>query len=57
MGCVASVRKRELRRRARGGDRRRGDNIAGGSTWNFQYWFRDPPEFDLSDGYEVTFQP
>ena len=39
-------------------------NMAGtitpGSTWNFQYWFRDPAgggQFaNLSDGLEMTFQ-
>jgi len=34
-------------------------NIAPGSVWDFQFWFRDvaggPPGFDLSDGLEVTF--
>ncbi|TDJ69502.1 MAG: hypothetical protein E2O39_11470 [Planctomycetota bacterium] len=34
--------------------------ITAGSTWNFQYWFRDPAgggQFvDLSDGLELTFQ-
>ena len=32
-----------------------------GSTWNFQYWFRDPlgggAVFDLSDGLSATFVP
>lgn len=35
--------------------------ITGGSTWNFQAWFRDVPaggaQFDLSNGLQVTFQP
>jgi hypothetical protein len=33
--------------------------ITAGSTWNFQFWFRDPvaggASFNLSDGLEVTF--
>ena len=33
--------------------------ITSGSTWNFQYWFRDPLGggfgFDLSDGLTVVF--
>jgi len=36
-------------------------NIVGGSTWNFQAWFRDPTAggaaFNLSDGIEVVFTP
>ena len=35
--------------------------IEPGSTWNFQFWFRDPPAggagFDLSDGLTVPFCP
>ncbi|MFT4539196.1 MAG: hypothetical protein ACI841_003762 [Planctomycetota bacterium] len=35
--------------------------IQGGSTWNFQCWYRDPlgtgSSFNLSDGIEVTFCP
>ena len=35
--------------------------INAGSTWNFQYWYRDPTPvghgFNLSDGLEVTFCP
>ncbi|HJO27691.1 MAG TPA: hypothetical protein QF730_10640, partial [Planctomycetota bacterium] len=35
--------------------------ITSGSTWNFQYWYRDPTPvgygFNLSDGLEVTFCP
>lgn len=35
--------------------------ITAGSTWNFQFWYRDPsggPEgFNLSDGLMVTFCP
>lgn len=35
--------------------------ITAGSTWNFQYWFRDPMGggalFNLSDALEVTFCP
>ncbi len=35
--------------------------IGPGQTWNFQFWFRDPPAggagFDLSDGLEVSFCP
>jgi hypothetical protein len=31
------------------------------STWNFQFWYRDPPaggaNFNLSDGLQVTFGP
>jgi hypothetical protein len=38
-----------------------GGEIAPNSTWNFQYWFRDPPaggaQFNLTDGVEVTFCP
>jgi hypothetical protein len=26
-----------------------------GSSWNFQFWFRSAPSFDLSDGIEITF--
>ena len=32
-----------------------------GSTWNYQFWYRDPPAqgayFNLSDGLHVTFAP
>jgi hypothetical protein len=35
--------------------------ITAGSTWNFQFWFRDPvaggASFNLSDGLGVTFCP
>ena len=34
--------------------------ITAGSTWNFQFWFRDPgvgAEFDLSDAISVPFTP
>ena len=35
--------------------------ITGGSTWSFQFWFRDPQSggafFDLSDGLRATFCP
>lgn len=35
--------------------------LTSGSTWNFQFWFRDVPAggagFNLSDGLEVTFCP
>lgn len=35
--------------------------ISGGSTWNFQCWFRDPTAggaaFNLSDAIELTFTP
>jgi hypothetical protein len=35
--------------------------ITPGSTWNFQFWYRDPQGgghgFNLSDGLEVTFCP
>ncbi len=35
--------------------------ITAGSTWNFQFWYRDPAAggayFNLSDGLEVTFCP
>ncbi len=34
--------------------------IIGGSTWNFQFWYRDPGQgsgFNLSDGLEVFFCP
>jgi len=32
--------------------------ITGGSTWNFQYWYRDPGNgFNLSDALSVTFCP
>ena len=35
--------------------------IAAGSTWNFQAWYRDPAaggaSFNLSDGYQVNFTP
>lgn len=37
------------------------NQITPGSTWNFQYWFRDPPaggaEFNLSNGVQVSFIP
>jgi hypothetical protein len=37
------------------------NQITTGSTWNFQYWFRDPPgggaEFNLSNAVQVTFIP
>lgn len=26
-----------------------------GASWNFQFWFRSAPTFDLSDGIEITF--
>ena len=38
-------------------------SIAPGSTWNFQFWFRDPnggpPDagFNLTDGISITFCP
>jgi len=36
-------------------------SITPGSSWNFQFWFRDPAAggagFNLSDGLGVTFQP
>ena len=36
-----------------------GADITADSTWNFQYWYRDPsagqPAFNLSDGLEVLF--
>ena len=35
--------------------------ITAGSVWNFQAWFRDPAgggaSYNLSDGYQVTFEP
>lgn len=35
--------------------------ITGGSTWSFQFWFRDPQGggafFNLSDGLRATFCP
>ncbi|MCA8979027.1 MAG: VCBS repeat-containing protein [Planctomycetes bacterium] len=33
--------------------------ITAGSTWNFQFWYRDPAgtAFNLSNGLELTFQP
>jgi len=35
--------------------------IEAGSTWNFQWWYRDPPaggaKYDFSDGLEVEFCP
>ncbi len=38
-----------------------GGGIQGGSTWNFQCWYRDPAAggaaFNLSDGLRVTFCP
>ena len=38
-----------------------GGLITAGSTWNFQYWHRDPaagaPAFNTSDGLTVTFCP
>lgn len=38
-----------------------GTQLVGGTTWNFQAWFRDPAgggsAFNLSDGLEVTFTP
>ena len=37
------------------------NQITAGSTWNFQYWFRDVAgggaEFNLSNGVEVSFIP
>ncbi len=37
------------------------NQISEGSTWNFQYWYRDPLDggagYNLSDGLEVTFCP
>jgi hypothetical protein len=36
-----------------------GADITADSTWNFQFWYRDPaagqPGFNLSDGLEVLF--
>ncbi len=36
-------------------------SVAAGSTWNFQFWYRDPAGgpggFNLSDGLTVTFCP
>ena len=38
-----------------------GGAITAGSTWNFQFWYRDPQGgpngFNLSDGMRVTFCP
>lgn len=38
-----------------------GGDITAGSTWNFQYWYRDPasgaPAFNLTDGLNATFCP
>lgn len=38
-----------------------GSAIVAGSTWNFQYWYRDPAAggagFNLSNGLSVTFLP
>jgi len=38
-----------------------GGQITGGSTWNFQAWYRDPAaggsNVNLSDGLEITFCP
>ncbi|MDP6519638.1 MAG: hypothetical protein QF411_07045, partial [Planctomycetota bacterium] len=31
--------------------------ILPGQTWNFQVWFRDGSNSDLSDALKVTFQP
>ncbi|MDP6955273.1 MAG: hypothetical protein QF599_04795 [Planctomycetota bacterium] len=34
--------------------------LTAGSTWNFQYWFRDPntgANFNLSNGHSITFCP
>ena len=36
--------------------------ITAGSTWNFQYWYRDPQlpggsGFNLSDALQVLFRP
>ena len=35
--------------------------VLGGTTWNFQAWFRDPTAgpafFNLSDGLSMTFKP
>ena len=35
--------------------------ISAGSTWNFQFWYRDPAGggagFNLSDGLQLTFCP
>ena len=35
--------------------------ITTGSTWNFQFWYRDPAspsaDFNLTNGVEVTFEP
>jgi PrcB C-terminal len=31
--------------------------ITPGSTWNFQFWFRSGPSFDLSDAIEIRFVP
>ena len=36
-------------------------DLAAGSTWNLQFWFRNPvadgASFNLSDGLGVTFCP
>ena len=36
-------------------------SIDAGSTWNFQYWYRDPAAggaaFNLSDGVSIVFCP
>lgn len=36
-------------------------HLTAGSTWKFQAWFRDPAaggsNYNLSDGYSITFQP
>ena len=31
--------------------------ISPGSTWNFQYWFRNGASFDLSDALQIDFVP
>jgi len=31
--------------------------IAAGSTWNFQFWYRDGATFNLSDGLNAAFCP
>ena len=70
--CIAgnsSVRRFQPAMQAMGGTATRvidfftdpGDDITGGSTWNFQYWFRAQPvftdNFDMTDGLSVLFAP
>ncbi len=38
--------------------------VTAGSTWNYQFWYRDPPGggggpagFNLSNGMSITFCP